>query len=74
MIGLGSQDTLPEAQDFVTRYGTSFTMLWDETFESWAQLGVTSQPTAALFAADGEQLGAWVGEIPEDEVLRLIGG
>lgn len=49
-------------------------MLWDETFESWAQLGVASQPTIALFSADGQLLGAWSGGIPEDEVLRLIGG
>ncbi len=47
-------------------------MYWDATFESWTQLGITGQPAAALFAADGEILGAWRGAIPEDEVLDLI--
>jgi hypothetical protein len=48
-------------------------MYWDESFESWDQLGLASQPAAALFAADGTPLGAWLGRIPETEVLQLIG-
>jgi hypothetical protein len=48
-------------------------MLWDETGDSWVQLGLASQPAVALFSADGESLGAWFGAIPESEVLSLIG-
>ncbi len=53
-------------------YGTqSFTMLWDESFLSWQVLGISSQPTAVLFAADGTPITGWIGPFPEDEVLRL---
>lgn len=34
MIGLGTQDSMDEAYDFVERFDLTFTMLWDETFES----------------------------------------
>ena len=53
MIGLGTQDSLEEAREFVEDRGTTFTMLWDELFQSWIELGVTSQPTAVLFTPDG---------------------
>ncbi len=47
-------------------------MLWDPTLESWQQLGITGQPAAALFGADGSVLGAWSGPIPEDDVVDLL--
>jgi hypothetical protein len=62
------------AKDFVDRGGITFTMLWDESFESWRQLRVRAQPAAALFAADGTALGSWTGPFDEEEVLRLIDG
>ena len=72
MIGLGTQDSLGQAEDFIEDYGTtSFTMLWDESFYSWQVLGVSSQPTAILFAPDGTAITGWRGAFPEDEVLRL---
>jgi len=71
VIGLGTQDTLGEAEEFVDRYNTSFTMLWDESFESWRELGITSQPAAILFSADGRPLKGWRGRFPEAEVLAL---
>ena len=49
----------------------SFTMLWDESFETWIEIGITSQPTAVLLAADGTPITGWIGPFPEDEVLRL---
>jgi len=61
------------AHYFLDHFGPfSFPMYWDETFESWTQLGLASQPAVALFAADGTTLGAWLGRIPEDKVLELI--
>ena len=72
MIGLGTQDSLGEAEDFIEDYGTqSFTMLWDESFQSWQALGISSQPAAVLFAADGTPISEWRGAFPEDEVLQL---
>ena len=46
-------------------------MLWDESFESWFELNVTSQPTAILFTPDGTIIAGWVGPFPEDEVVEL---
>lgn len=72
VVGLGTQDTLDEARAFVRDYGSEyFTMLWDESYETWLEIGVVSQPAAVLVAADGEPIQGWVGPFPEDEVLRL---
>lgn len=73
MVGLGTQDTLQEADDFVDQYGLTFTVLWDETFQTWQHFGVAGQPAVALVDGQGELLGSWFGGIPEEEVLRLIG-
>lgn len=53
------------------RHGTSFSMLWDPGFESWRQLGVTSQPAAILFDRAGRPLDRWLGPFDEGEVLDL---
>ena len=71
MIGLGTQDSLGDAVDFVEEYGTTFTMLWDESFRSWIEIGVSSQPTAVFLSPDGTILTGWVGRFPEDTVLEL---
>ncbi len=72
MIGLGTQDDAELAVDFVERTGTySFPMYWDETFVSWDQFGISSQPAAAMLSPDGEVLAGWLGGFDEDEVLRL---
>ncbi len=56
----------------MTTYGTTFPMLWDESGMSWRRFEVPSQPAAVLVGADGEWIGRWAGEFPEDEVLRLV--
>ncbi len=71
MIGLGTQDNLSQANDFDDKFGTSFDMLWDESFISWQTIGVSSQPTAVMLQADGTPITGWIGPFPEDEVLRL---
>jgi len=72
VVGLGTQDTLADAQAFVQEYGSEFfTMLWDESFETWLEIGVVSQPAAVLIAADGEPIQGWIGPFPEGEVLEL---
>jgi hypothetical protein len=74
VIGLGAQDSLDQARDFARDYGTTFTMVWDPTFESWANLGIALQPAAVLIAPDGTRLGRWSGMFDEDEVLELARG
>jgi thioredoxin-like negative regulator of GroEL len=46
-------------------------MLWDESFETWIEIGIQSQPAAVLLAADGTPITGWIGPFPEDEVVRL---
>lgn len=71
MIGLGTQDSLGQANDFHNTYGTTFEMLWDESFVSWQTIGVRSQPTVVMLQPDGTPITGWIGGIPEDEVLEL---
>lgn len=47
-------------------------MLWDESFQSWVELGIRGQPSAILYAAEGTPLQDWIGPFEEAEVLRLI--
>ena len=69
---MGAQDSLGLAQSFQESTGTSsFTMIWDESFSTWAYYGVSSQPTVILVDASGNPLGGWRGSIPEDEILEL---
>lgn len=71
MIGVGTQDSLDQALDFVETYGTtSFTMLWDPSFESWIELGINGQPAGILTTPAGAIVGQWRGAIPETEVLE----
>ena len=72
MIGLGSQNTVEDAVEFVESTGTtSFPMYWDETFASWNAFGVQGTPAAALLTPTGEILDSWIGRFDLDEVLTL---
>ena len=71
VVGLGTQDDLALAQEFVERAGiASFPMLWDETFDSWAALGVFSQPAWGLFSASGEYIEGGLGGFDTAGVLQ----
>jgi peroxiredoxin len=71
VVGLGTQDDLSQARDFVKRYGATFQMLWDSSSRSWRSLGIAGQPAAILLAPDGSEIKRWLGPFDEDEVLRL---
>jgi len=73
VVGLGTQDDLGMAEDFVQAYGTtSFLMLWDPSFESWIELGINGQPAGMLVSSGGELIGQWRGGIPEEAVLEAV--
>ncbi len=71
VIGLGTQNSMAEAEEFAEATGTTFPMFWDETFETWTLFGLSAQPAAVLLSGDGQPLGGWLGPFPEDEVLAL---
>jgi peroxiredoxin len=74
VVGLGTQDSLEEAKAFVDEHGLTIRMLWDGSSQSWAELGVSSQPSSMLLSPDGELVAMWLGPIPEDEALALAAG
>jgi len=71
IVGLGTQDDAGMAATFVERHDIPFTMLWDESFETWQAFGISAQPATVLLSPDGQPLGGWLGGMPEDEVLSL---
>jgi hypothetical protein len=72
VIGLGSQDSLGLAQQFMDATGTAgVEMYWDPNFESWSYYQVRSQPTAILLDPQGVPLQGWRGSFDEDKVLEL---
>ena len=69
---MGAQDSFEFAQEFQESTGArSFTMIWDESFESWAYYGVRGQPTAILVDPNGQPIVGWSGFFDEEEVLEL---
>jgi len=73
VVGLGTQDSLPEAKAFVTDYGTrSFSMLWDASGESWAELGIPAQPAVILFDRQGRELKRSFGVFDGPAILRAL--
>jgi hypothetical protein len=73
VVGLGTQDGLEAARDFVATTGaeTPF-MLWDESFDSWGYYEVAGQPAAILVDATGAIQEMWLGALDPDEVLALL--
>jgi peroxiredoxin len=73
VVGFGTQDSFDEAQDFRAEHGITFPLLWDGSFVSWQELGITGQPAAILYAADGTEMKRWPTMYDEGEVLDAVG-
>lgn len=72
VVGLGTQDSEQEAQDFKAQHGLETPqMLWDESFVSWQQLGIRGQPGAMMFDADGISRYQWIGAFDEQQALEI---
>lgn len=73
MVGLGTQDTLPEAEEFRSEFDmTSTVLLWDEGFDSWQALGIRAQPAGILLGTDGQVVASWQGPVAPDDVLAAL--
>lgn len=73
VVGLGTQDSIEDATDFVNDTGTSsLLMTWDASFETWSYYGISSQPNAILVTPSGETIEAWAGRLSTDDVLEAI--
>lgn len=73
IIGLGSQDDLSQANDFVSSGGTvSLPMLWDESGASWSALGVLGQPYWILYDAQGVMVESRFGGVDINAVNSVL--
>ena len=71
VIGLGTQDTLTEAQSFAAMTGIgSFPVVWSESFDPAALLGIFAHPAWVLLSPSGEVVERGTGGIDTDEMLE----
>ncbi len=62
--GAAPLDSLDLAFEFVSRTGTGgLPMIYDVSFQSWRQFGVTSQPYWVLYDRDGAPVAAQGGAV-----------
>lgn len=76
VIGLGAQDSIELATDFVEFTETAdagVTMIYDPTFASWRSFGIRSQPYWVLFDDQGNELVSRPGGIDENVIDELLG-
>lgn len=79
VIGLGAgaapRDSLDLAYTFVERTGSGdgrLVMVYDASFRSWRQFGVTSQHYWVLYDASGNPVAARPGDVDFDIVLSVL--
>ncbi|MEM7094727.1 MAG: hypothetical protein AAF567_17110 [Actinomycetota bacterium] len=75
IIGLGAQDSLAEANEFVTLTGTTaapITMVWDPSFDTWRSFGIRSQPYWILYDGQGELVSSSPGAIDFEAVTAAL--
>ena len=70
-MGLGVTDSLMEAEQFAGVTGLqSFPVVWSESFDPAALLGVFSHPSWVLLSPSGEVVERGVGGIDADGLLE----
>lgn len=52
-MGIGAQDDFAYAERFVDQTGTTFTMLWSDSNESWRHFGVRRNSSVRMLDRDG---------------------
>ena len=75
VVGLGAQDSLDFANEFVSSTGTggaTITMVWDPSFESWRQFGIRSQPYWILYDAAGNEVTSRPGAVDLAAVQAVL--
>ena len=53
VVGIGAQNDLALAERFVSQTGTTFTMLWSDSNESWRHFGVSRNSSVLLLDRGG---------------------
>ena len=70
MVGLGTQDDLTEAADFLADTGVTHQLVWDGSGKSWRYFEISSQPASVLVAPDGTTLATFKSGLNLDKVLE----
>jgi len=53
VVGIGAQDDFAYAERFVSQTGTTFTMLWSDSNESWRHFDVGRNSSVRLLDSGG---------------------
>ena len=78
-VGAGTAvngDTLDGAIQFANRFGTAdagVTMLYDVSFRSWRNFGITTQPWVVLFDRQGQVVYNQAGRVDLTGAASLLG-
>ncbi len=73
VIGLGAQDDLELARDFIAKTGTrSFPMVWDKSFDSWRHYGIQINSQTWLLDRFGNRVGAKRFGFDEKTLLAAV--
>ena len=62
------------AKRFVSETGTTFTMLWDSTYESWRHYGIQRHPDYWLLDPSGNRVGNRFNRLDKNYVEELLTG
>ncbi len=74
ILGLGAQDDLDQAVDFLADTSTQdLEMVWDKAGETWLHFKVTNQPTVLVIGADGKVSKKWFRDFDADAILKAAG-
>ncbi len=72
-MGLGVTDTFTQAESFAAMTGIgSFPVVWSESFDPAALLGIIAHPSWVLLSPSGEIVEQGVGGIDADRLLEKV--
>ena len=73
MVGVGAQDNLALAKDFLADTGiSSATMLWSDSFDSWRHYEINNNSDMWLLDANGNRVGERFYKFDENYVEELL--
>ncbi len=72
VVGIGAQDDLAFAKRFVDQTGTTFTMLWSDSDESWRHFGVSRNSTVLLLDRGGNVVEGSAGSYDPDSLITQL--
>ena len=71
VVGLGVTDSFTQAESFAAMTGIgSFPVVWSESFDPAALLGVFAHPAWVLLSPSGEIVDSSAGSIDTDDLLE----